>query len=410
MLGGLVVWGGGHNGYFGSEIYVFDIESQLWERVTEPYDDGSGSVAAACSDDGTYPDGSACPTHTYDRVDYHPGSNSFVILFATPDPVCGGCDDPNVHAFGFDDGAWSLRAPHPMPNPFTGASTAWDSNRDSYWLLPAYNGYFSQYEFGADAWTTYQQYNLDIDAVSAIDPGRDLFVTVDGRGTHTVIVHDLANPMAGGVTVDVAGSSPIMESGAGGFEWDPVSEQLVGWSGGPEVWILEAPAGDWATETWTWLQVDPAADNTVVPSAPNGNGTYSRWRHVPSLNVFVLVNGVSDPVWAYRLSEDPGVGPNDDSGGGSGDASTGVPGDTTGGGATTNTTSGSGPSSGTAATVTGDAGTDAATDDPGSSESDGCGCRTPASAPGWLWWIALAAVRRRRAIGYPASSSSKPMR
>src|SRR5262245_14739903 len=34
-LGGLVVWGGGHNGYFGSEIYVFDIDTQLWVRWTE---------------------------------------------------------------------------------------------------------------------------------------------------------------------------------------------------------------------------------------------------------------------------------------------------------------------------------------------------------------------------------------
>ena len=33
-LGGLVVWGGGHNGYFGSELYVFDLESQLWVRHT----------------------------------------------------------------------------------------------------------------------------------------------------------------------------------------------------------------------------------------------------------------------------------------------------------------------------------------------------------------------------------------
>jgi hypothetical protein len=314
MLGALVVWGGGHNGYFGSEVYVFDIDSQLWERVSEPFDDGSGSVAPACSDDGVYPDGSACPTHTYDRVDYHPGTNSFVILFATPDPVCGGCDDPNVHLFGFDDGTWSLGAAHPMPSPFTGASTAYDASRDSYWLLPAYNGFFSQYDAGADVWTAHQQHNIDIDAVSAIDPGRDLFVTVDGRGTHTVIVHDLANPTNLGTTVTVDGTSPIMDSAAQGFEWDPVSQQFVGWGGGTEVWTLVPPDGDWATQTWTWLRVDAAAENTVVPTEPNANGTYSRWRHVPSLNVFVVVNRVGDPVFAYRLSDDPGVGPNDDGG------------------------------------------------------------------------------------------------
>jgi uncharacterized protein (TIGR03382 family) len=322
-------------------------------------------------------------------VDYHPGTNAFVVLFATPDPVCGGCDDPNVHMFGFDDDTWSLRAAHPMPNPFTGASSAYDPGRDVFWLLPAYNGWFSQYDPNGDSWTTYAQYNLSIDAVSAVDPVRDLFVTVDGRGTQTIIVHDLADPMAGGVTVQVEGSSPVMESGANGFEWDPVGEQFVGWAGGAEVWLLRAPDGDWATQAWTWEEVDPAAENVVVPTEPNANGTYSRWRYVPALNVFVVVNRVSDPVYAYRLSEDPGGGPNDDSGGSTGGDTTGDPGGTTGGVGTTGTTS-------STSTSTSEAEVGSGTDDPSESESSGCGCSNPGPTPMSLWLLALAAIRRRR--------------
>ena len=33
----------------------------------------------------------------------------------------------------------------------------------------------------------------------------------------------------------------------------------------------------------------------------NGNGTYGRFRYVPSLNVFVVVSGVDENVFVYRL-------------------------------------------------------------------------------------------------------------
>lgn len=412
VSGGLVVHGGGHNGYFGSELYVFDIESQLWERYTEPYDDGSGSVAPACDDaTGLYPDGSPCPTHTYDRVQYDPIANAFVLLFSTPDPVCGGCDAPYPVAFDFDDDAWSLGQIHPSPGPATGASTAYDPSRNSIWYLPAYNGQFAQYDLTAGQWTLYDNYNLAIDAVSAIDPGRDLFVTVEGRETGTVIVHDLADPMAGGVTVTLDGTSPVLESGANGFEWDPVSEQFIGWAGGTEVWGLVPPDGDWQTEAWSWLRLDAAADNAVTPTDPNGNGTYSRWRYVPAYNVFVVVNGTGDPVFAYRLTDDPGQGPNDPGGTTGGDdamdSSGGTPADGTGASAGGGDTSGT-PGDGSATTATGDAtGGDAST--AGASDDDGGGCSCHATgSPShrttwWAWTVLLVALRRR-----PRRSASAP--
>jgi hypothetical protein len=137
-LGGLVVWGGGHNGYFGSEVYVFDLDTQLWVRASEPYDNGTGSVAPDCSSQGIYPDGSACAAHTYDRVDYQPTTNRFFILSATDDPVCGGCDDGYVHAFDLDDRAWSLGPEVPNRGPLTGALSAYDASRDVFWFLQTY--------------------------------------------------------------------------------------------------------------------------------------------------------------------------------------------------------------------------------------------------------------------------------
>jgi MYXO-CTERM domain-containing protein len=166
---------------------------------------------------------------------------------------------------------------------------------------PGDHGRVAAYDVDACAWTSYGEYNVDIDVVSAIDPGRDLLVTIDGRSTHTVFVHDLANPGAGGVTVTTSGDRDPELEGASGFEWDPVTATFVAWNGGPEVYVLAPPAADWRTAPWVWSRVDPASGNTVVPTAANSNGTYSRWRYVPSKNVFILLNRTTDPVFAYRL-------------------------------------------------------------------------------------------------------------
>lgn len=56
-----------------------------------------------------------------------------------------------------------------------------------------------------------------------------------------------------------------------------------------------------------WTRVNAAAGNTVTPTAPNGVGTYSRWRYVPNLNLFVVVNRNSDNVFFYKLAAGGGV-------------------------------------------------------------------------------------------------------
>jgi MYXO-CTERM domain-containing protein len=113
--------------------------------------------------------------------------------------------------------------------------------------------------------------------------------------------------------------------------------------------VLAPPAGDWRTGTWTWTLFPPAADNDVVP-ARNPNGTYSRFRYVPSVNAFVLVSSTSGPVWMIRVSDKPGTGTNPGSGGAAG----------AGGGST-----------GSSAAASGAGGAQGAAPDSG----EGCGCR-----------------------------------
>ena len=390
-LGGLVLWGGGHNGYFGSEVYVFDLASGLWVRASEPYDDGSESVAEACSEQGIYPDGSACPAHTYDRVDYHPPTNRFVIMSGTPDPVCGGCDDGYVHLFDLDDNAWTLGPEMEEMTPVTGAVSAYDSKRDVFWFLGAYyypplRRFDPNADGGQGAWTTHGEpvTPLEIDGGAVHDPVRDVLLYMDPLGSQKLYGFDLTAPDATSVELATTGDVEILGREKLGLEWDPSGQRVIAWYDGADVYVLEAPEGDWKTGTWTWTRWAPADTNTVVPERGQ-NGTYSRFRYVPSVNAFVVVSTTGGPVWMYKLDDVPGTGPNTGGQGGAGAGGADASGSGAGG------PSGAGASNG--------AGAEAANGDDAANES-GCACSLPGAAaaadPAMLAWCLLLLARRVR--------------
>jgi hypothetical protein len=80
------------------------------------------------------------------------------------------------------------------------------------------------------------------------------------------------------------------------------------------VWTLTPPSGDWKTGTWTWTQVAAAA-GSESPTA-NSNGTFGRFRFVPALGAFIVVNSVGGPVYMYKLTANAGTGGGGSGGGG----------------------------------------------------------------------------------------------
>jgi hypothetical protein len=299
--GGLIVWGGGHNGYLGNEVYVFDVGQLAWKRVSEP-------VQAPVCDylEAELQDGSACSAHTYDYVDYHPGSNSFVKLGSASDHVKGGSGSPRVHLFSLDTFKW--RRGERKGGSFlthTGAASAYDPTRDAFWVVAGYNQPIGMYDpdgnSGAGKWTMYNEFNIDAMIVAAIDPTRDLFVMVDAYGTKGVFAFDLKNPNVVS-RITTTGDAAVQSEQGAGFEWDPIEKAFVSWIGGANVYTLKPPSGDWRTQPWVWTRRAPASTNTVTPTAPNSNDTYSRWRYVPAVNAWMVVNRNTDNVFFYRLS------------------------------------------------------------------------------------------------------------
>src|SRR5438132_10544969 len=133
--GSMIVYGGGHNDYFGSDVHAFDLASRAWRRIADGYVSGRDDEygLGARDPDSVYPDGSPLPPHTYDYVQYDPLGNDFLLLKGQTEL------GPNVkavaipHLFNLDALTWRHGPRHPTAILSSGGWTTWDGSRRVVW-------------------------------------------------------------------------------------------------------------------------------------------------------------------------------------------------------------------------------------------------------------------------------------
>ncbi len=277
----LIVWGGGHADYQGNELYAFDVPSLAWLRLTEPF-------PTPVNDQEINADGTPNSRHTYNGLAYLDHADR---LFA-----CGGslsgigfarCDATWTYAFA--TGAWE--AHHPSGSPpggGIGQCCAYDPVAKTVYFGNG-KGLFS-YACELDTWT---QLNSDpfYYMTLAVDPTRRLLI---GVGNKTLAVYDLTAGDFKRQQRPAAGAESLVAAGNPGSDYDSRADRLVGWHQGI-VYVLDDHA-------WTWT-VKVVAGGPVT----SANGTYGRWRYVPSVNAFILVVAWDADVSVFKLT--PGGGP-----------------------------------------------------------------------------------------------------
>lgn len=290
----LIVWGGGHADYSGNEIYVFDVNSLQWSRLTEPSSNVGGNEAT-----GLYPDGKPRSAHTNNYIQYAESVDRFISLglgFTYPQSYVS----PYVHAFNFDTLTWDSTL-QPVPSDagsIPDSITAYDPKTGKIWRQGGRNGDFRSYDpvtdtwsRGYGGWTYIEFYNT-----AAIDPNRRLMVSTGPD--NSVLTWNLDSP-GNPVAVNTSGDKSIESAQAPGFVFDPVSDKFVAWNGGASVYVLDP-------DTWMWTKISPAPTNKIVPSSPNTRGTFGRFRYIPSKNAFILVNRTNENVYIYKLTNGAG--------------------------------------------------------------------------------------------------------
>lgn len=288
----LLAWGGGHYAYAGNEIYAFDIVSLRWQRLSDP------SLAIDLdypAGNEIYADGMPRSNHSYGGLQYVPSIDRF-CAFGTSGTFPAARSGPTTWAYDFTARKWERKSSTPGFGP--GISSAWDPVMKRIWTrLNGNEAMFAEWDPVKDIWTTRARRLTNrtwYEQSAAIDPIGRRYVAVGGG---KIRAYDLSSP--GPIIqrdIQTSGPQDIVAATNPGFEYDPVIDKFVGWNGGADVFTLDP-------ETWQWQRLPPAASNRTMPTPAAKNGTFGRFRYVPSRNVYIVVNSVRENVYIYRLTD-----------------------------------------------------------------------------------------------------------
>ena len=284
----LMVWGGGHNGYGGNEIYAFDVNTLRWSRLYDPVAPSRCVVQ--------YSDGSPASSHSYGFLEYLANVDRFAT-FETGAWCEQGIGFAAAHAYNPATVTWERWPDNPVGgysqaayDPVTGH--AWVKGNTSPCSVaefdPVQKSWQTRSDEGCYAYYPTMVVDSDRRLLIAIGEGKQWAWDISKTGTLTRI------------NLSTTGDQAIVTTSAPGLAYDPVSKKVVGWQGGADVYTLD-------TGTWQWTKLALAATNAVTPTAPNSRGTYGRFRYIPSKNAFIVVNHVDENVYFYKLSTGGGI-------------------------------------------------------------------------------------------------------
>jgi hypothetical protein len=303
----LILWGGGHHGYYGNELYALDLNAQVMRRLNDP-----SSVDGIDFDDCTppeqYGDGRPSSRHTYDGMVLLPELDK-MYTFAGAGVPCGYgvqytwlLDLSAIESSKAGQAApWQNMNPssHPVKAGF-GLVADYDAAHKRVVLNDGYNLW--SYDPAANEYALLNDSNhtnahIDYHMTGRVDPKRKLFIVVGGGGAADggMQVFDLGDgsdyaQQSWGAQVE--GCAGLLAAESPGFEYDQTQDRFVGWAGGDDVYIF-----------------DPDAKRCSVmafaggPKLTASGGTFGRFRYFPALESFVVVTDPKTDAYALRLHD-----------------------------------------------------------------------------------------------------------
>lgn len=287
----LIVWGGGHTDYSGNEIYVFDLDTLVWSRLTDPspFPPGDGGNA---NDEVQHPDGAPISRHSYNYIAYIPDPvDRFFVDGGSGIWSSGQFEDDNTYLFDFNTSQWQTKSKTPVAYIGAFCAVAADGRVWQHGAGPAAS--LGVYDATTDTWTSHVDDGgwFSYAFTADIDTNRNRLLAV---GADRTLVWDLNNPNDTVARLQTTGDREVEDSEFPGVVYHPGSDRLVAWIGGASVYALDL-------DTNVWTKIDTTG--TVSPGAAAGNGTLGRFRYSPTSDLFVTVSAVNRNVFVYRLPE-----------------------------------------------------------------------------------------------------------
>ena len=329
--GSMIVFGGGHNDYFGSDVHAFDLASREWSRISDGYISGDDRDygTGATYPDSVYPDGSPLPPHTYGYVQYDPVVNDYILLKGQTE--LGRCVKAVAipHLFNLDTLRWRRGPKHPTAILNSGGWTTWDDLRRVLWGHSGDDGggnaFIGFHPDGDNGNATYGRWTdhfpnklpgIANHNAMQIDPVRDIIV-VSVHARDELHALDPADPARELVRLRSVGPKPLLRPFAA-LEYAPNIARLVYFSPNDDGIVFTiAPAPERVSaggpfEECVWRAHQPAA-GSVRPMADaasssrfrvNVSQVFGRFRiaSIEGVDVAILIRHVDSPVYASRLN------------------------------------------------------------------------------------------------------------
>jgi hypothetical protein len=327
--GSLIVFGGGHDDYFGSDVHAFDLATRQWRRISDGFTQGGPADygAGVFYPNAEYPDGSPLPPHTYGYVQYDPVANDYLILKGNSELGQNVKAVAIAHMFNLDHRQWRRGPQHTFAILNSGGFTTWDASRRLLWGHSGDDGggnaVISFCPDGANADGTFGRWGAlhpkKLPGVAnhnamQIDPRQDIIVVlVHARDALYAI--DPAHPEAPAAPLRSSSPRPRIAEYAA-IEYAPNLDRFIYYSAqdGAAVHAIAAPEGSgWqalTTGEWEWTPcagdgLDPVADaQRCSHHAGNWRHTFGRFRVASwgAIDVALLIRHIDTPVYALRLN------------------------------------------------------------------------------------------------------------
>jgi hypothetical protein len=341
----MIFWGGGHNGYWGNDIFDLEISNigtgnPLMLRLDNPANPNNpvGGTAGQMEYETLY----ACsyvtnctPTintpgsrHTYNNLAYIPSTDQMLSFggaltpngYASSDTwllnmssVLASCA-PGATALGCNP-AWSNVSPTsgPIGNQFNYVN--YDANHDVVWVADNNNSNgIWIYNYSTNAYTQVSNhFPVGYHSYSVFDPIDQLVIVIGGGdGVHYFSTASLTSTTL--VTPILINCSGLTVGGSGlpgdsgqypGLAWDPIGKVVVVYmnggpaTGGQTLYLLDPKT--WACTSETYGSVQGTDYPQSTPNFDTGDmGTFGHFQYIAAYDIFVLCNDPHEDCWYFR--------------------------------------------------------------------------------------------------------------
>lgn len=281
----LLIWGGGHNDYYGNEVYALELETKTMKLLVAPTTQPSPCIERQR-------DGHPSARHSYSNLAYMEATDTMYSFGGAP--ACErGMGSSATWTLDLQRLLWEEVHPAKgdQPDGSRGFAVAvYDPTNAKVYL----NDSYALWEYD-DVKRSYKLRNpdakLDDGMSGALDVDHQLLVAFGFGKARAMRVGPKGNYSLQVWDHSVKGCDALQGAAYPGLAYDPDIKRIVGWAGGDSVYAF-----------------DPETKSCKELTFPNGpgeqqeHGTNGRFAYFPALHVFALVNDWQQDAYLLRLS------------------------------------------------------------------------------------------------------------